>query len=351
METLETQLLQAQSYIDRFKPSSLEVLDKNLAKAQKEIIELVSTTQNKAKIRAEINQIMEKAFYGMPDEVHKDIVEISEVAFNSTTAIMSAFVTADLASGAKTFKNIDKSIKKKLLNDKRLIQGFTLEEHLSHLKKSNARKMRGIIFKGQDDGVGIETIAREVRNTIQGINRNTAKTLIRTSLLEASAEANLESMDYFESEVIGWEYSSVIDSRTSKVCLLQNGKRHRYKKDFKIKPKNHYNCRSMFQPYTDISEEFQEKQRNLVEWNKKKVNHRDGTTSTKFTVDKVKRIDRKSTPKQIFDTFGEDYKKDYMGAGRYKLYKSGKATWQDMIKATQDDFIPLRELKQKLNLN
>ena len=196
-DTLETQIIKAQMYIDRFDSLSLKVLSKNLDIAQKKIIDLISATQNKAKIKSEINKIMEIAFYEIPEDVNKDMLEINEIAFNSTTAIMSAFVSAELASGAKEFSNIDKSIKEKLLDNKRLIQGFTLEEHLSHLEKSNARKLRGIIFKGQDDGMGAEEISRNVRNTIQGLNRNTAKTLIRTALLEASRESQNKAYDYY----------------------------------------------------------------------------------------------------------------------------------------------------------
>ena len=348
-ESLEEQLLKSSLWLERYSSATQAEINTKLLLAQKKIIELISETKNKRIIASEINAIMNDAFSTFETIIADDLENISELAYNSTNAIIATWVSAELAKGAKPFKDITKSTRDKLLNPNTLIQGHTLEDHLKHLETTTARKMRGIILDGFDKGVGIEQINRDIRNTIGIVDRNQSKTLIRSSILEQLNRAKEESFDYFSDEIINYEYSAKIDGRTSKYCLVADGYVTDNLKTAKYKPQSHYQCRSLWIPRTDISKEFDE-ENIIVQWDDKTVNHRDGTTSTKFKVDKVKKIPANANGVNAFEYFDESYKKQYLGKTRYQLYKDGKATLKEMIDVSRNKYIPLDDLKRKLNL-
>jgi len=86
-------------------------------------------------------------------------------------------------------------------------------------------------------------------NTIQQIeNKNITDAQVKTLLRTASTDSyNLARLEVLTDVTYGWEYTAVLDEATTEQCRLLNGTV--YKKDDplveKIKPANHYGCRSI----------------------------------------------------------------------------------------------------------
>ena len=352
MDSLEDELIKANLYFERFDSEAQKILSTNLDKAQKEILTLVANTTNKAKINSEVSRIMSEVFYNMPNEVVKDMIEISEVSYTATNSIMQGFVTAELAKKALDFKDVKEETIKRLNSPSNLIQGHSLQKHFKHLDETNTHKLQGIILKGFKDGVGIDEINRNVKSSIANIDRNQARTIIRTSILEASRASQYDMLDNYDDEITEYYYNGVLDTRTTARCwtLTTNNTTSKNRADIEKLLDYHYNCRSILGIRTDISDEFEIK-RNIIQQEGKTVNHRDGTKSTKFKVDGIRKAKLQDlTPKKAFEMLDENYQKQYMGNGRYELWKSGKAKFEDMIDLSRNDFIPLYQLKQRLNI-
>lgn len=340
MESLEQQLTKSFLWLERLNPETQAVIKIQLEKAYKEIILLISETKNLKTIRTEINKILNEAFATFETVMITDQEHITELTYNATQNIMENWTSIPAVK-----------LTEKITKPNLLIQGHTLNNHLKHLNSISTRKLQGQIAQGFEQGQGIQEITRNIRNTFGNLERNQLNTLTRTMLLESIREAHDETFEYFEEEIEYYVYSSVLDSRTSLYCLNWSNYKSKDKKKVSEKLNSHYMCRSIMIVETSLSREFDEgREQNLVQWDKKNVSHRDGANSTKFTVEKVKKIPTNTKGQKAFDFFDETFKREYLGQARYKLYKDGKATLKQMTDLSKNTFIPLDELKRKLSL-
>ena len=331
---LEEQLQTSFLWLERYKGFTPLLISQNLAKAEKEIIKIIGEPN----LNAKINAIMNEAFEPLEDSLDVDKAEVQELAYNATQNIMTAFTTIEAIK-------IQENTKKRLSSSRTLIQGHTLQNHLKHVNSTTTRKIQGMIAKGFDDGSGIQEITRNIRNTFGVLERNQLNTLTRTMLLEGIRDSQSEAFDYFEDEITLYWYDAVMDSRTTPRCFNLNGTSSKKKSDITKLLNFHYSCRSILGVKTDISEEFDQK---LVQWDKKLVNHRDGTKSNKFSVDKVKKVSSTASSETAFKAFDVKFQKDYMGMSRYNLWKSGKVGFNELFSRTRNTFIPLSQLEKHL---
>jgi SPP1 gp7 family putative phage head morphogenesis protein len=93
----------------------------------------------------------------------------------------------------------------------------------------------------------------------KGVNVNKAhriETMVRTNIFEAINEAryNYFSDPGLEGFVEALEYSAILDKRTTTICLHLDGHVHPTDSDEwnKYRPPNHFNCRSLLIPVTEI---------------------------------------------------------------------------------------------------
>jgi SPP1 gp7 family putative phage head morphogenesis protein len=348
-QNLEQEVTKALLYLERVQPDSALILEENLLQAQKNILAGIANTTNQKKIRTLVNKEMSLAFEDLDEAVIEDMRDIAGTTWDKMGSIMAdGFVTTQAAKAFTKFKDISKEAKARLTNKNMLIQGHTLDKHFKHLNSTSTAKVQGIIINGFDKGQGIAEIGRNVRNTIGATYRNQANTLIRTSMLENIEAVKNESWKEFEDEIDGYKFSAVMDTRTSKYCFLHNGYITKEQAAAKYRPKTHYNCRSVWIPQNDLIREFDKlnPDKNIVQWNGKKVNHRDGTKSTKFKVGEVKQVAKGSTPETFFKSFDDKYQREYLGAKRYELWKDGKMSFKDAMNVSRKKLLA----KDKVNL-
>lgn len=345
-DSLENELLKKSSWLQRLKPETISVINTQLLIAQKNIIAYISTTENKAKIQAFINQEVTKSLSSFETVFNEDISNITELSYVVTGNLMKNYVSSSLAKDFKGWKSIPDNIESKLLRKDRLLFGNLLSKHKQKLILSTNLGLNEAVNEGFRQNQGIAEISRNIRNRF-GITSNDATSLTKTAMFQASNEAQWEAMEFFKDEIIAYYYNGVSDSRQSSYCRLRTGMTSKKREEITRELNGHWLCRSLLGVRTDISEEF-EQDKNLVEWNGRKVNKRDGTTETKFKVDEVKKIDLKSTPKQVFDQFDVKYQRQYLGDYRYNLYKNNKVSFESVHNSAKDALIPIRDLKEML---
>ena len=338
-QTLEQELLKDFLMLERYNPKTMAYVQNNLELAVKNIIDFISNTQNKAKIRAFIKKEIGVAFSDLDTLLLEDIDNVTDATWNKTALTMSHFLSKELVD--KIPKAMPKRVKEKLLNPNRDLMGNNINDFKSSFIYNNNNKLRQTIFNGFEKNLSTPQIARELKHIIASTHRNQLKTVVKTSLFSAINEAKDEMFnDIFDGDdSIVWRYTSALDTRTSPYCMTANGYTTKNKSKAKYKPNSHYNCRSMWTMDSDLV-----KTQKVVQWDGKTVNHRDGTHSTKYKVASVKRIDKNSTPKQVFDSFDEKYQIKYMGKRRFELYKQGRLKYSDMMDIQRNKFIPLKDL-------
>ena len=344
--TLEQQLAIINSYLERFSSATQEEISTKLILAEDRVATLLSSTKNRRQIQKELNVIFKDTFATFETVlIDDDIPTLQAMAWDATALAMTKYIEEPPIK----FKDISKATKEKLASNANLIQGYTLQEHFKHLEYTTVRNIKGIIFKGFSDGLGVEEINREIRTTIGNINRNQSKTLVRTALLDAVGRSQEEFYDTISDEIDYYVYSSVLDNRTTPYCMVANGYKVKDKATAKYKPRTHYNCRSFWLPENEATRQVEQQQK-LVQFDKKTVNHRDGTKSTKFKVDSVKNIPENVTGIEALKYYDDAYLQDYLGKTRYNLYKSGKAKFADMYNLARGELIPVEQLRKKVGI-
>lgn len=110
-------------------------------------------------------------------------------------------------------------------------------------------------------GVGDKDRLAELLEINTGLEPYRLDTVVRTNMFEAVNEARFNTFTdpVLGDFVRGFEYSAVLDGRTTEVCAHLDGKkyeRERWEGDLRPwVPPNHFNCRSLLVPITAVDEE------------------------------------------------------------------------------------------------
>ena len=94
--------------------------------------------------------------------------------------------------------------------------------------------------------------------------------------------------EHYEDDLMDWIYSATLDKRTCLVCGASDGK---FFKADEAKPQVplHWKCRCTYTPVLKdglipVSDESYLKERRVQDYDERTVHHRDGSTSTKYSV-------------------------------------------------------------------
>lgn len=134
----------------------------------------------------------------------------------------------------------------------RPFQGKLLRDWMSGLPSGTARRVRETVRQGYVDGRSAIDIARDIRGTrgrqgVMDISRRGAEAMVRTAVAHTASAARTRT--YADSRVIiGEQWVSVLDHRTSAICRGRDGKI--YEKGKGPRPPAHIGCRSTMVPVT-----------------------------------------------------------------------------------------------------
>jgi SPP1 gp7 family putative phage head morphogenesis protein len=126
------------------------------------------------------------------------------------------------------------------------------------------KKSKKIVYQGIKDGWSQGEITKLLREQFEAETDTWLNTVIRTKSTEIYNEARkkfYETDDYAKEVVVGYEWSAILDDRTSEVCSHLDGKLLNVEESQWLKPPAHYNCRSVLVPITKF-EDYDNKEMN-----------------------------------------------------------------------------------------
>lgn len=218
------------------------------------------------------------------------------------------------------------------------VEGLLVNEWLSKLEKSAADRIVSAGRRAMIEAMPIGQAARFMRkNGIDG-SVPALEGLARTwcqSAAHFAKEALIETQ--FGDFTTGWRYLATLDGRTCPVCGADDLKIYPRGADKPLLPR-HWRCRCVYIPRCKFSDIMDNAitlidDRPAVQHKSRIVHHRDGSTSTKFSVDKVDFVPQNMTyetwmKKQLQDD--PAFVRSVLGKTRYELFKSGRITLRQM---------------------
>ena len=267
------------------------------------------------------------------DFVKTDLTDLAKTEASYVISSTNAVIGADIFSKIvpdSTLSNLYKTS---------LIEGATISNWFSSLDKSIQTDLERSIKLGVSIGENNFYLAKRVDNVLnKGIRH--AETIAKTSVATISNQARQAVYEANDDVIKGYEHLSTLDSRTSFVCasrdgamwdkdgkgLNAQGRKNRFQKI-----PLHFNCRSVLVPVLKSWEELGIE--GLDEIPKGTRSSIDGQVSSGTSFEKwIKGKDTK-------------FQKDYLGDGRYNLWKDGKITFSDLV-SQQGKTLTISELKE-----
>ncbi len=198
------------------------------------------------------------------------------------------------------------------------------------------KRVSGILETGFATGETTDSMARRITGKGNHIDKRTrvnAKNMVRTAVNHTSNQARLKTLEDNDDIIIGYEWVSTLDGRTTAICRSLDDRvfLNRNKgKQYQPKPPQHIGCRSTIVPVLD---------------RRYRIDDSDATRSSvngPVSADMDYYSFLKTQPKQ--------FQRDVLGETRYQLLNSGKLTSKEFAQLTVDQkFRPLtlKEMRQK----
>lgn len=122
----------------------------------------------------------------------------------------------------------------------------TAEETLWRYTERSRRRITEIIAQATLEGQSHDEMAKSIKDAVTGLLTWQAERIARTESMRLWNLGHLHQMQQFE-EIVGYEYSVVLDPRTSHICRPLTGKKVR-KEELQYVPPLHPHCRTTLLP-------------------------------------------------------------------------------------------------------
>lgn len=342
------EMLKSQLLLEKIKPKTVDIMAERLITARDNIITAIATsiTPNEKTtliaIKAVIDEQISIAYSSFYPSLLEDYGNLSMLGYDSTNDILNTFAALEGTTAAATYANLSDAAIARILSTNVPIFGATLKDWAftqQYNTNTSLRKLITIAILDGDSTQKAQYIARAigvVEDKFAKVLRYEVNTIVRTAMQAALMRANDEVFNQHKGLIKSWRSVATLDSRTSLLCASLDGKRYSAEKyprpdDVPDRPPRHMNCRSILVPETRLSQAI-DGERPYAIHDKRTVNHRDGTTSTKFTVDKAGTVPGNTTFSQWFSKQDVSFQKDYLGASKYDKYANG-ASITDLYKS------------------
>lgn len=268
---------------------------------------------NMNKIIKEINSNIGLDYASVEDNFNE--VAITEASFVPNG--INALVGVDIVNKKLSDTLVNKIIKNSYLSD-----GNTIKEGFEKLDTRLQETFQNQIRLGVLNGDTTQTIIKNLKPYMTDFKDNRIDALVKTALSTVVNNTRLET--YKENEEIfkGYQHQSVLDSRTTFICAERDNKEW----DLELKPIGHklpfkqtplhYRCRSIILPLTKSYRELG-------------LDIDEIPIGTRSSLNGY--VPANTSFSQWFDKQSADFKENYLGKGRYQLYKDGKITLSDLV--------------------
>lgn len=220
-----------------------------------------------------------------------------------------------------------------------LMEGATISSWFKSLDASMQTDLDRQIKIGVTSGETTSEIAKRVKDSLD-TNKKNAIAITRTAVATVSNEARNKVYEANDDVIKGYEHNSVLDGRTSKICSPRDGAvwskdgvpQNDIAKPFKMRtPPLHFNCRSTLLPVTKS-------------WQELGIEADEIPPSTRASMDGE--VSSGVTFESWIKTKPKSFQREYLGDGRYELFKDGKITLRDLTTQSGRE-LSLSELKEK----
>lgn len=293
-----------------------------LAKAQKDIIRRlpdITSESNYRKQIARINEIQKliAETYDSVSATHAD--EMQQLSSVEATWFVKTTNTIIGATAVKAMPTIEQL---NAIANNVLVVGNPSKEWWDQQSRAAQNEFKRVVRLGLSQSETNQQITKRVTDAIN-ISRREADALVRTAT-QSVAIAARDAVAAANDEMFEGKMSlAVLDSRTTFLCASYD--HEKYTLDFKpLGPKKlpykscprHFRCRSLF---TYI----------LKAWDKIGLKKNDITEGMRSSIDG--QVPASTDFTKFISTKSAAWQKQYLGEGRYDLYKSGKITISDLI--------------------
>lgn len=286
---------------------------------------------------AAIDKVLAQVYATAGDQLHEAGQDVIQSSATQTAAAMSE-LTGGAAVGIGTAFTLDMT---KAWFESSTVEGLTINDFLGKLKTSARDRIISAGRRAMIEGKGVQAAARMIRQ--EGIEGSVPglEGLARTYLLSASNYARETIIEKKFSDVVaGWKRMAVLDGRTCVACGSMDGKIYKPGEPRPSLPA-HWRCRCLYTVVTptfrdlgiDI-DEMADTGRTTVKHTGKTVQHKDGSTSTKF---KVAEVDRTKPGENYTAWMKRQMEEDpafvrrVLGKTRFELFKAGKLSLSGMV--------------------
>jgi SPP1 gp7 family putative phage head morphogenesis protein len=118
------------------------------------------------------------------------------------------------------------------------------------IRKGQSYREIKIQILDQLNGYTIDNTSKELirETTGKAISAARVETIVRTNIHKAFSEQRMQELTDLEPDITGYQYSAILDNRTSPVCEALDGKNIKKEEIVDYNPPLHYNCRSIIVP-------------------------------------------------------------------------------------------------------
>jgi len=318
---------------------------KDLLKMEKKIIkkiELIApeqaenfTTRRLNRMLREVRKIIRTDYKDIDKKLGEELAELARIESKRQGVILADSLDVELDTDFLPISKINSIYKNSL------IEGAPSSEWWSRQSSQLQRKFQDEMRVGILSGDTNAQLVRRVRgsksfnfkNGIMQVSRRNAEALVRSSVQTSSNQARFEMMEANVNLIGSYRHVSTLDSRTSSVCIVRDGKR--WKADTKeplghslpfLIPPIHWNCRS-----SSVAE----------------------VKGTRLPKDATRASDSGEVPaNDNFEDFlskkGKGYQDETLGKGKAELWRNGKITLNQLLDQ-QGNPLTLSQLEAKYN--
>ncbi|MCP3699499.1 MAG: hypothetical protein GY920_13245 [Aliivibrio sp.] len=342
-------------YVQRFGGHLANLFDPYMDELISKLREIMAKAPDTTQDMREINRIIaeyRKASLVIYGEYNDDALleqldefAISEAEF-AQDGLQDAIETPDFETTRPSNTQILAAIKTKPLVFPDSQQTAMLAPFIKGWERGQIDKVNNIIRTGFITGKTSQQIVQDIAGKngyLKNQNMKSIKTMVRTATNQISNVARQATYQDNDDIVIGYEWVSTLDVRTSSICRSLDGTIYKYNDPKRREPPAHPNCRSTTAPALDARFNIDD----------------DPETRASKGVEGGQQVDANKTyyswlkeqggqgPK------GRAFVEDVLGKERAKLFLDGGLSVERFKRLTIDELfqpIPLEELRKKQSL-
>lgn len=279
-----------------------------------------------------IKEINSRIEFNYEEQLANKFQELANIEAAYVPKAINGLIGIDIVDKLLPEPLIERILRNSILPDGHFIgEAFTKLDN--RLKDTFQSQIRLGVLNGSTNN----EIVKGLKPILDNFTKNNVTTLVKTSLNTFTNDVRFGIYKENESVFKGYQHQSVIDNRTSLICSVRDNlawdldlKPIGHNLPFK-KPSLHYNCRSIILP---ILKSFKEMGIDLEEV----------SGLTRSSIDGE--LARSTSFSDWFDKKPKAFQEEYLGTGRYELYKQGKITLSDLV-SQNGRVLTLKELKEK----